>query len=303
MTFLQLQYFLKVYETGNVSTAAEDLFLTRSALSKAIRELEEEFGCRLFERSAEGLVPTEVGEALRTKGMSLVALMDETDELLHSLAGEVNNTVRVGITPTTGVTIFPRLYRDFVHIHPDISFLPIEGGNSTAQSLLESGRMDVGFTTYSEVFPDRKGQLKMTDQLDSVKLYDTELMLCVNREHRLSGRSAVSINDILEERFVFLKKPLQREAEINHRFFEAGTSPHVVFRASQVSIARQLVSCGMAASIQPKGTLDSPEVAEIPFLPPAPYANVLVWNRLSACKRGVRSFIDFCRSVDYSLFQ
>jgi DNA-binding transcriptional LysR family regulator len=303
MTFLQLQYFLKVYETRNVNTAATELYLTRSALSKSLHEMEEEFGGRLFERTASGLVPTEMGEALRENGLAIISLMDKTDELMHSLAGKSSKTVHIGVTPTTGVTIFPRLYQLFAHEHPEIHLIPIEGGNAAVQNFLESGRMDVCFTTYSEVFPDRKGCLKITDALDYRKLYDTELVFCVQKEHPLAQRARVSVSDILREPMVFLKKPLQREAELNHRFMKAGGTPLVVFRASQLSTARKLVSCGMAASVQLRGTLDhAGHVVEIPLDPPAPYANVLVWNRACACKQSTKTFLDFCRDLDFRNF-
>lgn len=303
MTFLQLQYFLKIYETGNLNAAAAELFLTRSALAKAVREMEEEFGGKLFERTVTGLVPTEMGEALRGNGLEIVSLMDRTGELMHALAGKTSKVVHVGVTPATGVTIFPRLYRLFTSRYPDIRLIPVEGGNTTVQNLLESGRMDACFTTYSEEFPDRKGRLKITEHLDFQKLYDTQLMFCVQRGHSLSKYEKVPVTAFLHQPLVLLKKPLQREAELNHRFSKAGAVPLVVFRASQLSTARQLVGCGMAASVQPRGTLDDPErIAEIPLDPPAPYANVLVWNRASARKRSTKTFIDFCQSLDYRDF-
>jgi DNA-binding transcriptional LysR family regulator len=301
MTFQQVQYFLKIYETGNISAAAQELFLTRSALSKAIRELEDEFGCRFFERTNGGLVPTEAGEVLRLKGLELVSLMDETASAIRSQSKQSQQTIHIGITPTTGITVFPRIYRDFIKKYDDIQILPIEGGNAKAQNLLEAGRMDACITTYSEVFPDSKGRLHMTDLLDCTKLYDTELVFCAKREHPLAKASSVTVEDLLGENFVFLKKPLQREAEIQHRFMKNGAVPNVIFRASQLSIAREIVGSGMATSIQMRGTLEDGEtIVGIPLEPAAPYANVLVWNRSRAKKPALKKFLEFCRSYDYS---
>ena len=303
MTFTQIQYFLKVYETGNIGLAAQELFLTNSTLSKTIRELESEFNCKLFNRTKTGMIPTEMGHNLRAKGLEIVSLMDETGNMMRSASTRAEDLVRVGITPTTGVTLFPRLYEQFSRRNPTVQFLPIEGGNAKVQNMLESGRMDICFTTYSEIFPDSKGRLWMKEALDSAKLYDTELVFCVHRNHPMAGRTEVSIADIREERFVYLKRPVQREAELEHRFMQIGASANVVFRASQLSIATQIVRCGMAASIQMRGTMDDGrEIIGIPLHPSAPYANVLVWNRASVKKNGVGKFLEFCLTYNYEGF-
>lgn len=300
MTFLQVQYFLKVCETGNISGAAQELFMTRSALSKAIRELEGEFDTELFERTPSGLVPTNPGEALRQKALELVLLMDETGDLMRSVVRETEEHVRLGITPTTGITIFPVLYRGLSRLHPEIRLTPLEGGNTLAQSLLESGRMDACVTTWSEEFPDDKGRLSMTDSFDFARLRKAEMVFCTAPGHPLSGAGRVSAADILREPLVFMKKPLQREAELIHRFMAAGGAPNVVFRASQLAIAAQVVRCGMASSLQIKGTIDDGrEIIGVPLSPPAVYTDVLVWNRKSLRKRGFRTFLDFCLNYKF----
>ena len=64
MTLKQIEYFQKVCELGNISLAAEELFVSRSVVSRAILELEEEFGAPLFERSRNGVILTRSGEIL-----------------------------------------------------------------------------------------------------------------------------------------------------------------------------------------------------------------------------------------------
>lgn len=142
MTFLQIKYFLKVCETGNISSAAQELYISRSALSKAIREMEIEFNTALFDRTKAGLALTAAGEMLYSKALELALLMDETSDLMRSVASETEECIRLGITPTTGITMFPRLYLAFSKLHPEIRFLPVESGDARAQRMLESGNMD-----------------------------------------------------------------------------------------------------------------------------------------------------------------
>lgn len=301
MTINQIRYFLKAYETGNMATAAAELFITRSALSKAIRELETECGGPLFRHIGGSLEPTETGEILRAKGLEMIELADSTMRLVKSSVSDCENRVRVGITPATGITIFPYICRDFRKLHPEIVIEPIEGGNIKVQNMLESGQMDVCLTTYSESFPDTKGKLKMNSKLDSVKLYDTEIVFCAVAGHPLADRKTVTIEDIAEERFVFLKKPLQRESEIHNRFAQLGMDINVVARAGQVSTARSIVVSETACSLQIRGMIDDgKKVVGVSLDPPAVYSNFMVWNCKAAREGSVKAFVEFCKAYDYS---
>lgn len=295
MTILQLTYFLKIYETGSYTAAAEDLFVTRSALSKSLRELESELGGALFERTPSGLAVTTAGKALRDKALEMLSIYEETKSTVRQVLEERAGTVTLGVTPATTITVFPRLYRGFSAKYPDITLLPVEGGNSKVQNMLETGQMDACITTYSEKFPDSKGRLKMSADLRSTVLEQTELVLCVSKDHRLASAASASIEDIEKEKFVFMKRPIQREAELSSRFARAGKEINILTRTSQSLTLKALVASGLAISLQPKGMIDDgTEVIGVPLDPPAPYVNVLVWNEKCRAKESTDLFIKYC---------
>ena len=262
--------------------------------------MEIEFNTALFDRTKAGLALTAAGEMLYSKALELALLMDETSNLMRSVASETEECIRLGITPTTGITMFPRLYLAFSKLHPEIRFLPVESGDARAQRMLESGNMDAWFTTWSEEFPDAKGRLCMADCFDFARLRSTEMVFCTAAQNPIAGARSVSVADIKHEPLVFLKKPLQRETEIMFRFLNAGYEPNVAFRVSQLAIVTQLVRCGLASSLQLKGVVDDgKEIVGIPLSPPAVYADVLVWNRKSMRKKGFSTFLDYCLSFDF----
>lgn len=299
MTILQIRYFMRTYETGSAQAAAQELFLTRTAVSKAIRELETEFGTKLFERTNLGLVPTAAADLLYQKGMDLVRYLEETGSAMRDISRRTEEVVRLGLSPITGMAIFSQVYGPFVRAHPGIRILPVECGKAKAQAMMESGEMDLCFTTYAETFPDSKGNLHISGTLGSAPLYDTELVLCVGQDHRLAQVSSVSAEDIRDESFVFFKRPLQWEAEIEHRFGEAGFLPHVFCRSAHPQMICTLLRSGTLATIQLRGTLDTTELAEIPLRPASRYVNAVIWNRANTAKAGVNSFLTFCRTFSY----
>ena len=65
MDMKQLKYFLKVYELGSFSRAAQELYITQQGLNKSIQQLEKEMNTQLFIRTPQGLIPTVAGDRLR----------------------------------------------------------------------------------------------------------------------------------------------------------------------------------------------------------------------------------------------
>ena len=90
----QLQYFVTVYQTKNIQTAADRLFVSRQGVSKVIRLLEEELGQKLFIRSVRGVIPTDYATILLPHARQL---LEEYDAIrgLHTLAAQAKSEVTI----------------------------------------------------------------------------------------------------------------------------------------------------------------------------------------------------------------
>ncbi|MEN6339202.1 MAG: LysR family transcriptional regulator, partial [Clostridiaceae bacterium] len=80
---LQLKYAVEVEKTGSISKAAENLYMNQPNLSKAIRELEDDIGVAIFDRTAKGVVPTEKGRDFLGYARSILAQVAEMEALYH----------------------------------------------------------------------------------------------------------------------------------------------------------------------------------------------------------------------------
>ncbi|MDE7325567.1 MAG: LysR family transcriptional regulator, partial [Lachnospiraceae bacterium] len=248
MTLLQIQYFRAVAQTGNITNAADELYVSRPAVSRAMRDLEQEFGIALFWRSNTGLALTEAG----------CAFYEACNDILNRIAGletqlsqmkaqNRRQDISLGLTPLTGTAIFPRFYRDFHAVCPDAHIVTMEHSHSQARLMLEDGSMDAAFTTHTEGLSENVGSMELTQ---------TQLVLCVSAGHPLRGRTCVTISDIQSEPLVYLAEGMQREKEILKRFRQIGSSPNVILRMSQINALRNIVSEGIAAAIQLQRSID-----------------------------------------------
>lgn len=288
MTLLQIQYFRAVARTGNITNASDELYVSRPAVSRAMRELEEELGIALFRRSNTGLALTEAGCAYYEACNDIQNRLDSLGrQLIHIREKNRDCAIRLGLTPLTGIAVFPRFYQDFQRVCPNIRITVMDHSHSQARLMLEDGSMDASFTTHTE---------GLSENVGSMELAQTQLVFCVASTHPLAGRKSVSIRDICGEPLVYLSEGMQREKMILKRFRQIGCTPNVVLRMGQITALRNIVQEGAAAAIQLQGSIDDgKEVVGIPFDPPIRFQISLIWNRQSAERENVKAMLDFAK--------
>ena len=137
MTIRHLQIFKAVAEAGKMGQAARQLYISQPTVSKAIGDLEKEYGVLLFDRLAQKLYITEAGTRLLRYARQLLALYDEMEADLHAAAGL--QAIRVGATITVGSCVLPALIRRFEQEHPGVRVqVEVESARRIEQKILNS---------------------------------------------------------------------------------------------------------------------------------------------------------------------
>lgn len=116
MTIRHLRIFAEVYRFENITRAAEELHLTQPAVTRAIRELEDYYGTRLFERMYHRIFPTESGRRLYPQVLQLLDSFERIETGLRNW--DSLGYIRVGATVTLGDTVLPGLTRRFLEENP-----------------------------------------------------------------------------------------------------------------------------------------------------------------------------------------
>ncbi|MBR5382059.1 MAG: LysR family transcriptional regulator [Oscillospiraceae bacterium] len=290
MTLLQLKYFIAVAETGNVSKAAGELFVSRPTISRALREIEDEFGVPLFERTNAGLVLTEDGRFFHEKCREIVRKSDLLESQMHaikeSLMPTASRTVKLCVSPTTSLTVFPQLYRELREEYPDIDVVPMEYGAIQARAALEEGTID--FHIASDV---SWGEPPATFR--SLELYKKEFVFCVSKDNPLAKKSFVTIEDVKDEPIACFNQYYYYKSYLESRFAKSGLVPNVVFRTFQLSALREMVASNLACAALMQGAIDDGrDVIGLTFKPVQYWTAAITWNaaapRNSACEDFLR---------------
>ena len=101
MDFRQLKTFLAVVDTGNITRAAEILYLVQPAVSRQIKLLEEDLGTPLFERQRRGMVPTEAGRKLVEYARRAILELDRARAAVVGVQNGIGGIVTLGLLPST----------------------------------------------------------------------------------------------------------------------------------------------------------------------------------------------------------
>ena len=144
MELRHLRYFVGVAEMENVSRAALKLHVSQPALSAQIRDLEDEIGFLLLERTAKSVRLTKAGRAFLDEARAVLQRADEAVKKARAVAGAEPAELDVGYSPTPVAEILPKTLRAFQHAMPKIHVRLQDRTNQAILDGVRDGRLQLG---------------------------------------------------------------------------------------------------------------------------------------------------------------
>lgn len=143
-SFRQLKAFLLVSELGNFTRAAERMHITQAGLSVMMRELEAQFGGRLFDRTTRNVGLTAAGEKLLPAARSAVEQLEQAAAAIGDIGQQARQTLRVAATPLVSSSLLPEVFGAFRRKHPHVNLQLQDDDLARVHALVESGEADFG---------------------------------------------------------------------------------------------------------------------------------------------------------------
>lgn len=288
MELRQLRHFLEIYRRASFGQAAEALGLTQPALSKSIRNLEQELRVPLLERLPTGVAPTAYGRILAEYAALVENELRRARAEIESMRGTGKGMVSVGGGTSTLRYLVPPAAAAFAERHPDVRLRLVDGVRDELIPQLRRGDIDVAvFSAVEGPLPD----------LTCETLMDDELAVVAWRRHPLVERRGLGWADLVPYLWVF---PNQREAERQQLagFFEADGLPPprpTVETNSSVLMANILPGTEHLSYLPRRMLLNDPGYAELAALDIGPrwpaVQLVVAHRRASVLLPAVRAFV------------
>ena len=192
----RLRTFLAVRRHLNYTRAAEEVFLTQPAVSRQVRQLEEELGVRLFEQIGKSLYLTDAGETLAVEAEKLLGAMERTAEAVRSHRSADRGSVRIGASTTPGFYLLPDLLGQFHRRFPKVALhYTVENSLKIEQKIVRN-ELDLGFV----------GAHLSNEELELKPLLEDEIVCFTSPSHHLAKVRHIAPSSLEEEMWIIREK-------------------------------------------------------------------------------------------------
>lgn len=251
MTLTQLEIFSLVAELQGFTSAANRLGISQSAVSHAIKSLEQELGVELIRRHQSLVELSDIGQQLLLRARAMLGLANTLQQEAADARGMKRGTLRIGsFGPTSSIRLLPAILQHFREQHPGIEVHVDEGPDRQVTQWLEERRVDVGFVVLPE------------ERFDTFPLIEDQLVALLPLGHHLGAHPSVSLKALCGEPFILTQAG---SAELVSRLFVgAGLQPDVRYRCSQLLSTLDTVRRGDGVTIVSE--LSLPESTQADYL-------------------------------------
>ncbi len=186
MTITQLEYLIALDTHRHFAIAAEHCFVTQPTLSMQVQKLEDELGVKIFDRTKQPVIPTEIGTGIIAQARKTLREAGMIKQIINESKDTLSGELRIGIIPTLAPYLLPPLYQSMSKKYPKLNLIIKEYITEDVINELKNNRLDCGIV----VTP-----LKDPSIREDVLFYE-ELFVYVSTKNALSGKKYVLAKEI-----------------------------------------------------------------------------------------------------------
>ncbi|HCB31268.1 MAG TPA: LysR family transcriptional regulator [Acinetobacter lwoffii] len=243
MNLAAFEAFVKVMETGSISLAADQLFITQPAVTKRIHSLEEYFGVKLFESAGRGVQATHAAHSLLPKVKNWLNELGDIHYTLSHEQGQVQGKLKIGTSHHIGLHHLPSHLRHYVQEYPDVTLDVHFVDSEQAHEQVIAGDLELAFLT----LPPRGDA-----RLNYVTIWNDPLVFVVAPFHPLAQQKNLYLEDLLDYPSLLPSSQTYTSQITLAEFEKQGIKPKVSMSNNPLESIRMLVSIGLGWSVLPK---------------------------------------------------
>jgi LysR family transcriptional regulator, transcription activator of glutamate synthase operon len=290
MEIRQIQYFLAIAEKGSFSSAADDLNISQSSLSKQVKALEKELGVRLFDRSKRQITLTEAGKMFRKHALRLCEGYKTMQAALSGYKKVQASFAVVALPVITqyGITSY---IGQFKEAYPEIHFTLDEREGLEIIPALNDHQFDLGFLRDNFINKNMYSCLEICQDV---------LLVVVSRRHRFASRPSISLAELANENFIMLDKGTilyELSAEVCKN---AGFEPRVFYSSLHLESIFGLVASNIGIALMMGKLYDyykNPEIVAIPLDTVVRSNIILAYLKNKKLSKDTRAFVNFMEKM------
>jgi len=285
----QLRYTCAVAEHKHFRKAAESCFVTQSTLSAAIQELEAQLGVVIFERSKKSVMITPLGEKLLDQARTILGDVENFVSLAKTNQDLLSGEIRLGVIPTIGPFLLPRLLRDMRKTYPKLGLFLKEDLSAKLYQQLQQGKLDLIILAFPYSLPG----------METKNLFEDEFLLCLPPGHKLEKSERIKQSQLRGQSLLLLEEGhCLRDHALEACNLEKDDND-LVYQGTSLHTLVQMVANGLGVTLLPEISVRADVLGETQLkLRQFASANVtrkigLAWRKSDPRRQEYLEFADF----------
>ena len=244
-----MQGFLEVARRGNVSRAAEAIYVSQPTLTARLHALENELGDKLFVRTRQGMRLTDAGRAFLPYAERATQAVKEGREAIAELSSGSAGHLILASAPAVSTYVLPPLLERFAAAHPRVEVAVRTGHSEEVLQAVLKSEVQLGL-----------GRELRHHDIQLIPFYEEELVLMVAPGHHFAERASVSMADLAGEQLILFDRTSSYYELTQASFASAGLTPRGMFELDNIEAAKKMVERRLGVALLPR-TAVSVEVA------------------------------------------
>lgn len=274
MNLRDLEYLVALAETRHFGRAAERCHVSQPTLSAQLRKLEDFLGVTLVERRPRRVALTPAGEAVLERARRMLQDAEDIRGLARASQDPLSGPLKVGLIPTLGPYLLPRVATKIAKALPKLSLLLHEYQTAPLIERTLDGELDLAILALPAE----------TRGLVTRELFSEPFLVAMPEKHRLAAKKQVRTADLEGEKLLLLEEGHCLRHQALEVCAHSGTEEQA-FRATSLETLRQMVASGLGLTLLPELSAAGPfasarGLAVRPFAPPTPHRVIgAAWRR------------------------
>jgi DNA-binding transcriptional LysR family regulator len=289
----RLQVFHTVARLLSFTKAAETLHMTQPAVTFQVRQLEEHFNTRLFDRTHNRISLTDAGTKVYEYADGIFELYAEMENAIREMTGEISGALTIGASTTIAEYMLPTLLGDFKEKYPDVTIHLKVSNSEGIVSMVENNTIDLG------VVESPVGNKNL--MVESCKR--DRLVAIVPPGHPLERRGAIEFSELLEFPFICREEGSGTREVINeylHKLQYSGVTLKIAMELGSPEAVKGAVEAGMGVSVVSRATIQKElrlsTLVELNLDPPLDRPFSFVHQKQKFRLRAMEELLEFARS-------
>jgi len=243
----RLKIFHTVARLLNFTKAAEELHMTQPAVTFQIRQLEEQFNTRLFDRTHNKVTLTDVGKQVYSYSDRILKLYEEMTRNITEMTGDVSGSVTLGASTTIAEYMLPLLIGEFKKKFPEVMINLRESNTEDIVSMVENNDIDLGIVEGSV---NNKNLVVEECKMD-------HLVVIMPNDHMLASEKRLRVEDFVSYPFISREHGSGTQEVITNYVEKHGNGEdlNICFELSSPEAIKGAVEAGMGLSIVSRATI------------------------------------------------